>query len=100
MFKKYIVLNRTCKVVLPAVLFSFSTLIAENTITDELYAPMQYEIYGKWPKLEKTTKQGSFATSFKSFKVSENNVEKELLSWFNLSEKNSFIKLSENIDEQ
>lgn len=100
MLRRHIALNSTYKIILPAVLFSFSTLLAENTFIEEPHISSQYELYGKWPKLEKTTKQGSFATSFRSFKVSENNVEKELLNWFNLSEKNSFLKLSENIDEQ
>lgn len=100
MFKKHTTINRSYRVILPAVLLSFSTLIAKNSTTDNLYGIWQDGASGKWPKLEKTTKQGSFATSFKSFKIQANDVEKELVNWFNLSDKYKFEQLSESTDSQ
>lgn len=100
MFKKYTFLNLTYKIILPAILFNFAILSAKNNNTDRTTEEIKYETYGKWPKFEKTSKQGLFSSSFKSFNVQVDGIERELLKWFKLSDENKFNIINENVDEQ
>lgn len=98
MFNNYKFTTYKYKSYLSVVILSFITMGAINAGNDNIYGGLQYDKNGKWPKIEKTTIQGSFSSSFKSFKVQSKDVEKELLNWFNLSDKNGFIKISESVD--
>ena len=98
MFNNYKLTTHKYKNALPIVMLSFITMGTIDAGNDNIYRGLQYGKDGKWPKIERTTMQGSFSSSFKSFKVQSKDVEKELLNWFNLSDKSGFVKISESVD--
>ena len=69
MFKKYKFKTASYKNALPVVLFSLMMVGPTHATSYSVHAGLQYDSNGKWPKVERKSLQGSFATSFKTFNV-------------------------------